>query len=60
MSIGAVGSALTQIQQLQTQHTKTHQDVDGDNDGSRAGEVESAESTSGNNSRLGSAIDLMA
>lgn len=60
MSIGAVGSALTQVQQLQTQQVSTRRDIDGDNDGSRAGEVEAAESSPGSNSRLGSTIDVMA
>jgi hypothetical protein len=60
MSIGAVGSALMQIQQIQTQQVRTHRDADGDNDGSRAGEVEAAESKAGNTGRIGSTIDEMA
>lgn len=60
MSIGAVGSALSQVQTHQAQQTRTHQDIDGDNDGSRPGEVESAESNAGSTSRLGSNINVMA
>jgi hypothetical protein len=60
MPIGAVGNALSQIQNLQTQQTSTRHDVDGDNDGSRAGEVEAAESNAGNTGTPGSTIDVMA
>lgn len=63
MSIGAVGSALTHVQNLQTHQVRTHNDVDGDNDGSRPGEVESAESSTGstgNTGNLGTIINVKA
>lgn len=60
MAIGAVGSALMQIQQVQTQQVRANRDADGDNDGSRAGEVDRTESNAGNTGSIGSTLDVMA
>jgi len=60
MNVGAPPDLMHQIQQSQPAQVKPQRDADGDNDGSRAGEVEQAEGNNGTTETLGTNINVTA
>ena len=63
MHVGSMSSSLVQAQAAQTRQQLSQvaaRDADGDNDGSRAGEVEATEGNANNTGSLGSNLDVTA